>query len=77
MDYVASLSSKNKYSVYRPDSESVKKCLNKMYDVLHPTSAEIEKARKENRKGFVESIIKKARNKVRNEGTDELEEEES
>ena len=76
MDYVASLSSKNKYSVYRPDPESVQKCLDKIYDVMHPTSAEIEKAEKDARRGFIESIIKKARNRVKNGETDELEEEE-
>ena len=76
MDYVASLSSKNKYSVYRPDPESVQKCLDKIYDVMHPTSAEIEKAEKDARRGFIESIIKRARNRVRNGETDELEEEE-
>ena len=76
MDYVASLSHKNKYSIYRPDSESVQKCLDKIYEVLHPSAAEIEKAEMDKRRGFVESIIKKARERVQNGAADELEEEE-
>ena len=66
MDYVASLSHKNKYSVYRTDPESVQTCLDKIYDVMHPTSSELEKAEKNQRKGFIDSIIKNARDRVEN-----------
>lgn len=66
MDYVASLSHKNKYSVYRADAASVKKCLDAIYDVTHPTSAELEEAEKIKRRGFIDSIIKNARDRVEN-----------
>ena len=66
MDYVASLSRKNKYSVYRPDPESVSKCLDKIYDVMHPTNSELEEAEKNQRKGFIDSIINNARDRVKN-----------
>ena len=66
MDYVASLSSRNKYSVYRPDTESVSKCLDGIYDVQHPTSSEIGKANETKRKGFISSIISRAHNRVKN-----------
>lgn len=66
MDYVASLSHKNKYSVYRTDPESVQKCLDKIYDVMHPTSSELEEAEKNQRQGFIDSIIKNARDRVEN-----------
>ncbi len=74
MDYVASLSHKNKYSVYRTDAESVRKCVDGIYDIFHPTSAEIEKAEKELKKGFISSIINRARERVKN-GSDSGEEE--
>ena len=76
MDYVASLSHKNKYSVYRADPESVNKCLDKIYDVMNPSSAELEEAQKNQTRGFIASIIKNARNKVKNvkDGADEEEE---
>ena len=66
MDYVASLSHKNKYSVYRTDPESVQKCLDKIYDVMHPTSSELEEAEKNQRQGFIDSIIKNAKDRVEN-----------
>ena len=66
MDYVASLSQKNKYSVYRPDAESVSKCLDGIYAVQHPTSAELEKASEIKKKGFISSIIRKAQERVKN-----------
>ena len=66
MDYVASLSHKNKYSVYRTDPESVQKCLNKIYDVMNPTSSELEEAEKNQRRGFIDSILKNARDRVEN-----------
>jgi anionic cell wall polymer biosynthesis LytR-Cps2A-Psr (LCP) family protein len=66
MDYVASLSHKNKYSVYRTDPESVQKCLDKIYEVMHPTSSELEEAEKNQRQGFIDSIIKNAKDRVEN-----------
>ena len=66
MDYVASLSQKNKYSVYRPDAESVSKCLDGIYAIQHPTSAELEKASEIKKKGFISSIIRKAQERVKN-----------
>ena len=66
MDYVASLSSRNKYSVYRPDAESVRKCLDGIYAVQHPKNSEIEKANETKRKGFISSIISRAHDRVKN-----------
>lgn len=76
MDYVASLSQKNKYSVYRPSPESVSKCLDGIYAVQHPTSSEIGKANEKKRKGFISSIIGRAQDRVKNgkDATDEEEE---
>ena len=75
MDYVASLSHKNKYSVYRTDPESVQKCLNKIYDVMNPTSSELEEAEKNQRRGFIDSILKNARDRVENGKEDDTAEE--
>ena len=66
MDYVASLSHKRKYSVYRTDPESVSKCVDGIYGICHPTVAEIEKAEQELKKGFISSLIKKSRDRVKN-----------
>ena len=76
MDYVASLSHKHKYSVYRTDAESVRKCLDGIYAVSHPTVAEVEKAEQELKKGFISSIINKARERVKNGKNSGAEEEE-
>lgn len=66
MDYVASLSHKRKYSVYRTDPESVSKCVDGIYGICHPTVAEIKKAETDLKKGFISSIIKKSRDRVKN-----------
>lgn len=75
MDYVASLSQKNKYSVYRPDYESVSKCLDGIYAVQHPTGSELAKASEAKRKGFISSIISRAHSRVKN-GKDAAKDEE-
>ena len=66
MDYVASLSSKNRYSIYRPDEASVSKCLEGIHAIQHPSAEELEKASEIKRKGFISSIISRARDRVKN-----------
>lgn len=60
MDYVASLSSRRQYSIYRPDEKSVKKCIEKIDEVQNPTVAELEEAQEKRRKGFISSVINNA-----------------
>ena len=77
-DYVASLSSKRKYSVYYPDSVSVRKCVEGIYSVTHPTVEEIAEAEKTTSRSFIVNYLKSVKdraNKVKNKDKDEEEEE--
>ena len=42
LDYVASLTQEQRFQVYRPDPESVQKCLDNINAVMNPTDEEIE-----------------------------------
>lgn len=64
-DYVASLSSKRKYSVYYTDTESVRKCLNNIEAIQHPSDKELEEASKARSKSFVVNYINVISDKVR------------
>lgn len=67
-DYVASLTQKQKFSIYRTDEKSVEKCKNKIEEVLNPSNEKIESARSSRSRSFlvnlanstVESIKKKS-----------------
>lgn len=71
MDYVASLSSRNMYSVYRPKESSVDKCVNGIKQVLEPTDEEIRRARESRSRSFFVSLIKRMTNKVSGAGEEE------
>ena len=76
LDYVASLTQKQKFSVYRPDQASVDKCIAGMNEILNPPASEIEEAQKDRQKGFVSSIIKRAKDRVKKAKDDVAESEE-
>lgn len=65
MDYVASLSSKRKYSVYRADQKSVDGCIQGIYELQNPPADEVAEALKNREKGFIANMIKKAADKAR------------
>lgn len=65
-DYVASLSQAHKYSVYRPDPKSVRKCQEGIDSILNPRASEIEEAQKSKSKSFVVNIAKSAFERVKN-----------
>ena len=52
-DYVASLSQKNKYSVYYTDAASVSKCVDAIQAIQNPSRREMEEALKSTSKSFV------------------------
>lgn len=63
-DYVASLSSKHKYSVYYTDPESVSKCVSKMEAIQNPSAKEVEEALKTTSKSFVVNYVNMVSNKI-------------
>ena len=65
MDYVASLSHKNKYSVYRADQTSIDACLEKIGEVKNPPASEVEQALENKQKSFILNIINKAIDKAK------------
>lgn len=66
---VASLSSANKYSVFKVDEKSIDKCLAKMDAVMNPDEEEVnailEKRYKEQQKSSIDSFISTLKNKVK------------
>ena len=71
MDYVASLTQSQKFSIYRPDADSVRKCVDSIYGVLHPTASELEEAERIRDKSFVENMIRLLTNRNTEDGEDE------
>lgn len=59
MEYVASLSQKNKYEVYKPKEKSVEKVREKIKKTMNPTKGEIRKRNIEQQKNFIEMFIKR------------------
>ena len=57
MDYVASLTQKRKFDVFRPSDESVEKALKKIDEVMNPTDEEIEKAMDEKSKNALSHLF--------------------
>lgn len=53
MDYVASLSSKRQYSIYRPDEKSVASCREGIEKIMNPTSSDKEEAVSKRSKSFL------------------------
>ena len=64
-DYVASLSQKNKYSVYYTDTASVKKCVDAIQALQNPSVREKEEALKSTSKSFVINYLNMVANKIK------------
>ncbi|MBQ6623286.1 MAG: LCP family protein [Mogibacterium sp.] len=64
-DYVASLTQSQKFSVYRPSEDSVKKAVNNIDDVLSITEEEREEAERNRSKSFVVNLVKSTVNTVK------------
>lgn len=71
MDYVASLTQEEKFTVYRPDPVSVSNCLEAMREVKDPTRSELREAGKNRKKGFIINVIDRIKN--RNETEEDVE----
>lgn len=76
MDYVASLSQKNMYSVYKTKESSVKRCVDSIDEVMNPSDAEIEEAMNNRSRSLVVNLVKNAENKVKNKIKNDPEQEE-
>lgn len=64
-DYVASLSQKNKYSVYYVEPESITKCVEGIESIMNPSAAELEEAIKTKSRSFVLNYINMISEKIR------------
>ena len=64
-DYVASLTQKQKFSVYNTDPDSEKKCVEAIQKVMNPSTSELEKAKENSRKGFIMNALYRVQNKVK------------
>ena len=64
-DYVASLSQRNKYSVYYTDPASVSECLNKIEAVQNPSAEELEEALKSKSRSFVINYLNMVTEKIK------------
>ena len=58
LDYVASLTQRQKFEIYRPDPESVEKCIDAVDGLFNPSEEELEEAEANRRKSFAISFIK-------------------
>ena len=67
MDYVASLTQSSKFDIYRPDEQSVKKCIGAINAVHNPTEAELEEASKNQNKSFFVNMMRHFKNKEEEE----------
>jgi len=61
MDYVASLSHANKYSVYRPKASSVKKCSEGIEKVMNPSASELKEATENRSMSFFVNLVKRTK----------------
>lgn len=66
-DYVASLSQRNKYSVYYTDPASVRKCVDAIEAVQNPSGKELEEALKTKSRSFVINYINMIKSKIKEE----------
>ncbi|MBE6040275.1 MAG: hypothetical protein E7219_04875 [Clostridiales bacterium] len=74
MDYVASLTQSAKFNIYRPDSKSVKKCLDAIDAVQNPPADEVKAKLEEREKGFIVNVVKRLlRKEEEPEDTDPIE----
>ena len=63
-DYVASLTQSQKFSVYKTDADSVRKCVDAVNAVLAPTSTELQEAAKSRSHSFVVNLISHIAEKI-------------
>lgn len=63
-DYVASLSQRQKYSVYYTDAASVRKCVDAIKAIQNPSAKELEEALKTKSKSFVLNYINMVSEKI-------------
>ena len=61
-DYVASLTQKQKFSIYRPSEESVRSCTEGINNIMNPPAIEIEEAKKGRNRSFIINAIKRMTN---------------
>lgn len=73
-DYVASLTQRQKFSVYNTDPDSEKKCVEAIQKIMNPTADELDKAKENARKGFVLNAIRRMQEKVKEKTQPEEEE---
>ena len=66
MDYVASLTQSQKFSVYRADPTSVTKCTSEISDIMNPTVSEVAGAERARSKSFVVNLINNAISRITN-----------
>ncbi len=60
MDYVASLTQSQKFSVYKADPKSVSKCLKKIDEVMNPARSDLGSAVKKRSKSFIINVLSSA-----------------
>ena len=65
MDYVASLTQSQKFQVYRPNQESVSKCVKAIDNVINPKLSELEDADKNRSKSFVINMADRAYDRIK------------
>lgn len=66
MDYVASLTQSQKFSIYRPDPESVSKCLNAIDEITNPPVNELEEAKENKSRSLLINMFEKGVEHVKN-----------
>ena len=64
-DYVASLTQSQKFSVFKTDPASVRKCVDSIKSIQNPTESELREASKHHSKSFVINCVRLAEEKVR------------
>ena len=72
---VASMSSANKYDVYKADPESVRKCREAIRETENPPTSELVEAANAHRKGFFANLFRRVTEKIKDRGNEETEEE--
>ena len=65
MDYVASLTQAHKFSVYKADYKSVRKCLTAINDVMEPSRSVIANAERNKSRSFVVNVVRSAIERVK------------
>ena len=64
-DYVASLTQSQKFSVFKTDPASVRKCVDSINSIQNPSENELKEAAKHSSKSFVINCVRLAEEKVK------------